>query len=409
MTFGKFATDREERINYARMREYRLARTKQAMEKEGIGCLVSFDAWNIRYISSVHVTTPTRWLEGNFVVLPRNGDPHVFAGSCFSPYKLREEIPWLKGKIWPARHNAGKRARTPDDIKPVVDAICNIMAEHGITNETLALDCCTSEFVYGKAFQERGIQAVDGKGAMFEAKKIKNWDEIECVRMACSNAEAALAAIESAIKPGATEGDLMAAGMSALYRLGADEAAEFVVASGFRTNPLHVDYTDRQIRPGDLVIIDINGNCWQGYKSCYYRTFSCGKATQQQKDKFEECRAMMYDGMAGIKAGNTTWDICKNWPDSPAYWGYENWEDVQALAVGHGIGISLHELPSFSYPRSKDNPVPLEEGMVLAVETFTGERGGNFGIRLEENVAVTKDGYDLLTVYPVDELIECWR
>jgi len=390
------------------MREYRLARTKKAMEEAGIGCLVSFDGWDIRYISSVHVTTPTRWLEGNYVVLPRNGDPYVFAGSCFSPYKLREEIPWLKDKIWPAKHMAGKLARTTDDLKPVVDSICEIMAEHGISKETIGLDCCTSELLYEEAFKQKGMKIVDGKGAMFEARKVKNQDEIECVRMACSNAEAAFAAIQETIKPGVTEGDIMAAGMNALYRLGADETAEFVVATGFRTNPLHVDYTDRQVRPGDIVIVDVNGNCWQGYKSCYYRTFCCGKATQEQKDRYEECRKMMYDGMAGIKAGNTTWDICKNWPDSPAYWGYDNWDDVMALAVGHGIGISLHEVPFFTYPSSKANPDKLEEGMVLAVENWTGARGGNFGIRLEENIAVTKDGYDLLTLFPVDEITECW-
>jgi Xaa-Pro dipeptidase len=282
------------------------------------------------------------------------------------------------------------------------------MAEHGIAKETVALDCCTSELLYEEAFKEKGMKVVDGKGVMFEARMIKNQDEIECVRMACSNAEAAFAAIQETIRPGVTEGDIMAAGMNALYRLGADETAEFVVASGFRTNPLHVDYTDRQVRPGDIVIVDVNGNCWQGYKSCYYRTFSCGKATQEQKDRYEECRKMMYDGMAGIKAGNTTWDICKNWPDSPGYWGYDNWDDVMALAVGHGIGISLHEVPFFTYPSSKANPVKLEEGMVLAVENWTGERDGKFGIRLEENIAVTKDGYDLLTLYPVDEIIECW-
>lgn len=408
MTYGKFATDREDRINYSRMREYRLARTKQAMEKEGIGCMVSFDSWDVRYISSVYVTTPTRWLEGNCVVLPRNGDPHLFAGSCFSPYKLREEMPWLNNKIWPAHHMSGKLARTTDDLKPIVDAICNIMAEHGISNEIIGLDGCTSELLYERAFKDKGMKVVDGMGAMFEARKIKNQDEIECVRMACSNAEAAFAEMASAIKPGVTEGELMGIGMNTLYRLGADEAAEFVVASGFRTNPLHVDYTDRQIRPGDLVIIDINGNCWQGYKSCYYRTFCCGKATQEEQDTYEECRAMMYAGMSGIKAGNTTWDIVKSWPDSPKYWGYDNWDDVTALAVGHGIGISLHELPFFTYPTSKKEPDTLEEGMVLAIENWTGKRGGKFGIRLEENLVVTKDGYDLLTLYPVDQLIECW-
>lgn len=117
---------------------------------------------------------------------------------------------------------------------------------------------------------------------------------------------------------------------------------------------------------------------------------------------------MMYAGMSAIKAGNTTWDVCKNWPDSPKYWGYDKWEDVGGYALGHGLGISLHETPFFRYPIAKVEPVKLEEGMVLAVETWTGKKGGKDGVRLEENLAVTKAGYDLLTLFPVNELTECW-
>ena len=117
---------------------------------------------------------------------------------------------------------------------------------------------------------------------------------------------------------------------------------------------------------------------------------------------------MMYAGINGIKAGNTTWDICKNWPDSPKYWGYENWEDVGGYALGHGIGLSLHEVPLFRYPNAKAEPFKLEEGMVLAVETWAGKKGGKDGVRLEEDIVVTKNGYDLLTLLPVNELIECW-
>ena len=46
--------------------------------------------------------------------------------------------------------------------------------------------------------------------------------------------------------------------------------------------------------------------------------------------------------------------------------------------------------------------------MLLALETWTGKRGGKDGVRLEEMVAVTKDGYDLLTKFPIDKLTECW-
>ena len=407
MSFGSNGTDREERINYARMREYRLARAREQMEKFGIGALVTWEAWNIRYISGAYVTIPTRWIEGQYAVLPRNGEPVVFAFPSFSPYAVRAKMPWLNDKIFaPAGHV--KLARKVEDLDPIVDQIAKVLADHGLTGETLGLDGTQSEIMLQEAFKKRGITTMDAKPAMFQARKIKNQDEVECCRMACSIADAAFTDMRAAIKPGVKECELMGIGMNRLYAEGCDETMEFVVATGPRTNPLWIDFTDRRVQAGDHVIIDINGASFNGYKSCYYRTFVCGKANQQQKDTYEECRAMMYAGMSGIKAGNTTWDICKNWPDSPQYWGYEDWDEVAGYALGHGLGISLHEFP-FLYPATAEkNPVTLEEGMVLAIENWTGKKGGGRdGVRLEENIVVTKDGYELLTNYPVDEIIEC--
>ncbi|MFH1651868.1 MAG: Xaa-Pro peptidase family protein [Chloroflexota bacterium] len=410
MAVPKFATDREERINYDRMRKFRLERAREQLKKAGLGALITWDAWNIRYLTGVYVTIPTRWQERQCVIFPVNGDPYVFGGGSGGPARMNKEMPWLKGKIYGyGKFPAMKRVNAPADMKGIVETTAKIMDEHGVKNQPLGIDGTTSMFVAQEAFKSVGITCVDGKLPMFEARKIKNWDEIECVRIACANAEAAFADIMDAIRPGVTECELVGVGMNRLYALGADETQEFVCISGELTNPFRIDYTDRQLRPGDLIIVDINGNSWQGYKSCYYRTFCCGKATSEQKETFEEARAMMYAGMAAIKAGNTTLDVCSKWPTDPKYWGYEKWEDVRSLATGHGIGIALHEIPNINLEAAKDNPVTLEEGMVLAVEIWTGKKGGNFAVRLEENVAVTKDGYDLLTTFPVDELIECWR
>ena len=409
MTFGTMATDREERIDFKRMREYRLARTKEQMAKYDIGCLISWEPWDIRYIAGVYVTIPCRWLENQCVVLPRNGDPHVFGMTSFSPYAMRKELPWLKDKIWAGLPlNAGKWNKKVEDLEPVVKKAGDIMAEHGIANEIVGLDGCSSELLMQEAFGKKGIEVVDAKRAMLEARTIKNQDEIECMRIAASMAEAAFTDIAAAIRPGITECELVGIGMKTLYSLGADETQEFVVASGPRTNPLHIDFTDRQIRPGDLVIVDINGNSYHGYKSCYYRTFCCGRASEEQKEIYEENRDMIYAGMSAVKAGNTTLDICEKWPTSASYWGYDKWDDVFGYAVGHGLGISLHEFPVISYPISKADPIKLEEGMVMAVETWTGKKGGKHGVRLEEEVVVTKDGYDLLTKFPVDQITECW-
>ena len=410
MSVNQMATDRLENINFTRMREYRLKRAKEYMEKFGIGTLITWDAYNIRYIAGVYVTVPTRWQETQFVVLPRNGEPYVFCVTSFSPQAMEEEMPWLKGRIRIRPAGAGRQAFGPDNLALFVDTIGEIVAEHGLTNEPIGLDGCSTELFYQEAFARKGFKVVDGQEAMFRARAIKNVDEINCVEIACSMAEAAFDDIRRAIRPGVRECELVGIGMNRLYSLGADECQEFVCSSGPRTNPLHIDYTDRIIRNGDLICVDINGNSYNTYKSCYYRTFSCGKASAEQQEAFQVAKKILYDSMAKVKAGATARDVAEGWPKSPEFWGYgpDEWGIISGYALAHGCGLSLHEFPNFRPFSVKTQDYTLEEGMVLAMETWYGPRGGDFGIRLEEMVAVTKDGYKLLTKAPIDGIIECY-
>lgn len=119
---------------------------------------------------------------------------------------------------------------------------------------------------------------------------------------------------------------------------------------------------------------------------------------------------MLYDGMSVIKDGATDYELLEKWPQSPSYWGYESWNDVGPYAIGHGLGLTLHDRPFFNQ-QQKHAGMPeqtFKAGMVLAVETYAGKRGGKDGVRLEENVLVTKDGYERLSLWPIQELMECW-
>ena len=119
---------------------------------------------------------------------------------------------------------------------------------------------------------------------------------------------------------------------------------------------------------------------------------------------------MLYSGMATIKDGSTDWEVLERWPDSPQYWGHNTWGEVGPYALGHGLGLTLHDRPFFNRMNQVAG-VPeqtFKEGMVLAIETYAGRKGGKFGVRLEENVLVTKDGYERLSLWPIDELMECW-
>ena len=202
----------------------------------------------------------------------------------------------------------------------------------------------------------------------------------------------------------------MGIGIKALYEEGDDHTEDLVCCSGYNTNPYGWSFSDKPIRPGDLIYIDVDGASYQGYKSCVYRTFCCGKATSEQKDLYEECRAMLYAGMGAVRDGATDYDVVDQWPESPSYWGFESWAEIAPYAVAHGIGLTLHDRPLISplkklagYP-----PTPLQAGMVIALETYAGHKGGADGVRLEENILVTEDGYELLTRWPIDELMECW-
>ena len=413
MPFSMMAYDRLQGIDFPRMRAYRLERAKKMMEEDGVDLLVTWEPWNVRYLTGGYLNMQSRWACEQFAILPRNGEPHLYAYTCYDPDKAEEEMPWMEGRIHPVPFG-GKLAMTPEQIEGTLREIGRIMAEYGITSGTVGLDNCPNYYMYEARMKTLGFRVVDPVFTLFKARAVKNVDEVACVRMACHTADAAFSAIRRAIRPGIRESELQGIGQEALFANGTDESMDFVVASGPRTFPLHIDYTDRIIRPGDYIDIDINGNSYMGYKSCYYRTFICGEANEEQKEGFEVARKMMYDGMAQIKPGNTTADCLAVWPKGPEFWGYE--PDYRrflgGLCLAHGIGLSLHEYPMFGVggPSEAARAVEFEEGMCIAVETYFGDRNHErhaYGTRVEECVAVTKDGYELLTRFPIDSIIEC--
>jgi len=410
MALGKYAVDYEQRVNYDRLRRERLQRAKDQINRDGLGALITWDEANIRYLTSYYVTTPMRAAEVQCVFLPRNGEPILFGGG--TPRETERRMPWMQGRVRPSISQFKFSAADSNDWTVVgfVNNICKLLAEYGVEKEPLGIDGTVCGLILSEAFGRAGVKTVHGKPTMDQARVIKTVDEIELMRITCANSEKAFAAIVDAIKPGIRECDLVGIGIKALYEEGDDHTEDLVCCSGYNTNPYGWSFTDKPLRPGDLVYIDVDGASYQGYKSCVYRTFCCGKATQGQKDLYEECRAMLYDAIGVIKDGATDHDVVEKWPQSPAYWGYESWAEVGAYVFGHGLGLTLHDPPVISPLRKAYGapPVKLLEGMTLALETYAGHKGGRDGVRLEENILVTRDGCEILSRWPIAELMECW-
>jgi len=413
LDFGTRMADNVMKLDLGKMRDYRVARAKAQMEKDGLGAMLMYEPWNIRYTTGFNVLTYARSEPRFYALLPRNGDPYLW-GMGMASETYNEEMPWLKGNVRLCKEPVGWM--TTDAKEAFAGAyekeIADILYEHGVKDEPLGLDSLAggSVFELQEAFKRVGVKFVDGRNTMLEARKIRCQEEIELSRISHAISEIAHADVAAAIRPGVTESELAAIAAKACLANGAEWLEGFVVASGPNTNPNRRGWSDRIIRPGDMIFVDIIGSQFLGYRTCVYRDFTCGRATQEQKDLYQACYDMQYAAMNVIKAGATYMDIVDQWPE-PEHWGYTKDEEhmVWENALCHGLGLCQYDLPHINKPIARANPeVKLEENMVMAVEVWEGKRGGTQGARLEEVVAVTKDGYDLLTKFPVKELTECW-
>lgn len=409
--FGKFAVDYEERINFDRLRAERLERAQREMEQSGVGILMTFDADNIRYLTSYYITTPIRKAEHLFCVAPRKGLPTFFGGANIEESNAR--MPWMKGRIRPGFGSAVMALSNENSptIQAQVNAVVACMEEAGLQGETVGLDGTVLSHFYFEAFKKRGIKTVMAKGLMDNTRMVKTADEVNIMRIVASNTEFAFADIADAIRPGIREMDLVGIGLKSLYEQGIDHNQDLVCMSGYNTNPYNWTFTDKPVRPGDLVYIDVDGASYLGYKSCVYRTFCCGKATDDQKRTYDQALKWLYDGIAACKVGNTNYDIQRAFPQDPSVWGETDWSGIDPYCLAHGLGLTLHDRPfvAHSYMENKGPEIPLQAGMVLAVETYAGLKGGADGVRLEEMVLVTEDGPEVISKFPIDHLLECWK
>jgi len=184
---------------------------------------------------------------------------------------------------------------------------------------------------------------------------------------------------------------------------GCDRITGVNCVSGPRSNPHPHDYSDRMIRPGDLVFIDIISH-YLGYATCYYRTFAVTFSTPLQEKVYEKAYQWLQSSIEVVRPGATTKDIASQWPSAEEL-GFQDEIQAAGLEVGHGLGLSNHEKPFITRALSLDNPEMIQSGMHFALETFAGE--GTDGARIESQIIVTEEGHRVITKWPCDKLMVC--
>src|SRR5206468_12604895 len=160
----------------------------------------------------------------------------------------------------------------------------------------------------------------------------------------------------------------------------------------------------RRRRPGDPAYFDIL-HAYNGYRTCYYRTFAIGSASRALVDSYKRCRDILDHAISMIRPGVTTAEVVGEAFPKAEEFGFANEEAAFALQYGHGVGLSIWEKPIFSRLVSLDHPEVIEEGMVFALETYWPASDGWSAARLEEEVVVTKDGCEVITRFPSEKLL----
>jgi Xaa-Pro dipeptidase len=231
---------------------------------------------------------------------------------------------------------------------------------------------------------------------------IKNQDEIALLSMAAAMVDGVYQDIAEALKPGVRENEIVALANKRLYEMGSDQVEAINAVSGERCNPHPHNFSDRLIRPGDQAFFDVIQS-YNGYRTCYYRTFGVGSSTASQRDAYTRAREWMDAAIAAVKPGVGTDVIARLWPSAQEF-GFADERAAFGLQFGHGLGLGLHERPVISRLNSLEHPVELQEGMVFALETYCPADDGFSAARIEEEVVVTASGPQILTRFPAQEL-----
>lgn len=285
---GHMGVDYEQRVDFDRLRRYRLARAKASLESSECGAFLLFDFYNIRY------TTQT-WIGGalgdkmtRYALLTSDRGPTLWDfGSAARHHRLHS--PWLEQEDCRAGMLGlrGAIAPTVGLMQSAVREIKGLLQEAGVADAPIGVDIVEPPFLF--EMQRQGLHVVDAQQLMLDARQIKSSDEIMLLNQAAAMVDGVYQDIVEALKPGIRENEIVALANKRLYEMGSDQVEAINAVSGERCNPHPHNFSDRLIRPGDQAFFDII-HSFNGYRTCYYRTFSVGSATPSQREAYDKAR-----------------------------------------------------------------------------------------------------------------------
>jgi Xaa-Pro aminopeptidase len=388
--------------NLEAMRAHRQARLTKAIADRDIGGILMFDPLNIRYATDApnmqlwNTHNPFRALllcaDGYMVLFEYSGKKFAFL-SGFNP--LVKEVRGGAGLFYFSSGDKGQQKAS--DFAAQID---EIMRAHAGTNRRLAVDKIMIEGYH--ALVHAGFEIIEGEEITEKTRAIKGAEEIKAMRCSMHSCEMAIAEMEAICKPGLTEDEVWAELHRGNIKRGGEWIETRLLASGPRTNPWFQECGPRVIQNNEIVAFDTDLIGVYGMCTDISRTWFIGdgEPTAEMKRLFRVAHDHIMENMALLKPGVPFKELVFGGHQLP-----QEFVAGQYSCRMHGVGL-CDEWPSIKYPQDFQPGMfdyECEAGMMLCVEACIQTEGGDFAIKLEDQVLVTETGYENLTKYPFDK------
>ncbi len=399
LAFDEWAVLGVEPPDMEALREYRLERVREQLRKNDYAGALLFDPLNLRYATDS--TNMQLWITHNSArccFIATDGPVVMFdfhnCGHLNEHLPLIDEIRNLSGFFY---FTGGSRC--DEFAEKFALEIDQLLRRHGAGNRRLAVD--RLEITGVRAFDRIGIQIMPGMELMETAREIKNDNELKAMRCAVAACEAALHEFEAEIRPGISENELWAHLHTGNIKRGGDWIETRILSSGPRTNPWMAECGPRIIQPGDMIALDTDLVGVYGYCVDISRCWVAGEspATGEQKQLFKVAYEHIMEDMELLKPGLTFRELTFGGNQLD-----QKYREQQYGVKYHGVGL-CDEYPAIYYPEAWESngyDGVLQPGMCLTAEAYIGEVGGKEGVKLEDQIVITEDGYELLTHFPHD-------
>ena len=371
-----------------RLKRDRLGLLRAEMERRGIGALFLSDSKSVRYALNLKIP-------GADVFVPLQGDALGFIRPRDMGYvKMSHE------NVQPPfyRRGAITEDTDPEEAGRFTQGILELLDRHGGRGGRLGVIGLGPDAIM--ALAEAGVTPVDATPVLEWAGGTKTPDEVAIYRSIGEQYAHVFNAFRESVRPGISENELAGVVVTAWYEVGGEDIAQLNVCTGENMNPWRRWPSQRTLKEGELVGIDLHGRAASGLRGDASCTLLVGgQPTQEQRDLYRQAHAYLRETIPIFRAGLSIAEVVEAVPPVPEKYRKHQY----TYGVAHGMGMGSSGYPHVDLERVSPDDV-LHPNQVLAIECYFGEEGSSLAVKLEVMILVTPNGPEVLGPgIPIDE------